>query len=106
VTTVDFRVHRVDAEAEPIEMGNGLGGPATAAFFRLSALVNSGEVKGHADAGSASAKLTGRQLRELLRGLGDDTAGRFVERSGHTDEESLQAAIDDEGTYSASAIEV
>jgi len=104
MTTCDFRATRLDADAEEIYLGNGLGGPATGAMLRLMDLVRSGEVEGHVDSASASAELSGRQLRELLRGMGENSRG-FVQRRGHTDEASLQAAIDDDGVYSVSGLE-
>ena len=106
MSTVDFWASRTDAPGPRIAISNALSGPATAALFRLQDLVKQGHAAGHADMGSALATLTGAQLREVLRGLGDDQGAGGVIRQGHADEASLQEAIDDSGVYRARAVEV
>lgn len=106
MTTVDFWAKRVDAPGARIALSNGMSGPATTALQRLRDAILSGEVEGNADGASASTPtIAGSQLRRLLTGLGDDGRAVFVGREGHHDEETLQAAIAEDGTYTASAVE-
>jgi len=105
MTTVNFWADPIDGPGHRISIGNGLGGPATAAFFRLVDLIREGRVEGQADDASASARLPGYLLREMLSGLGDDHA-LGVQREGYVDEASLQAAIIDTVMYGVQAVEV
>lgn len=106
MTTVDFRAKRIDSDDPPIEISNGLGGPATAALQRLRRLIDSGDINGSATEATASARAKGDQLRDLLVGLGDDGRAFAVTRIGHVDEATLQAAVVDDGDYSVTAVEV
>ena len=107
MTTVDFWANRLDRTAPVIALENGLFGAATTAFHRLADAINEGRVEGKADWGSASATLSGAELREILRGLGGTNAAvSTVMRKGHHDEETLMVAIDDHGVYGVSAVEV
>jgi len=69
-------------------------------------LIVDGVLDGNVDVTTASARVSGRQLRELASGLGDDGRSIAVGREGHVDEASLQQAIADHGWYFASAVEV
>lgn len=107
MTTVDFWVTRTDAAGPRVGFSNGLSGPATAAFFRLRDSIDAGDIEGYMDEASASARdIPGKTMREILRGLGKPSRSIGVMREGHTDEKSLQAAIVDDGSYSAQAVEV
>lgn len=108
MTTVDFRARPLSADAKEIGFSNGLSGPATTAFHGFRRLVESGAVAGRADEASASGRIPGNELRELLAGLGEhrERVEMFVSRIGHSDEATLQAAIDDAETYTVSALEV
>lgn len=105
MTTVDFWAHPIERSGDRISLGNGLFGPATTAFHRLVDLIRSGRIEGTADDASARARIPGSLLREILTGLGEDGGAMVVTRQGHTDEASLQAAIDDETMYGVEALE-
>lgn len=107
MTTVDFWAVRSDISGTRIELSNGLVGPATTAMHRLRRMIEIGELEGTADAGGAWASgVPGSVLGQILDRLGSNGGAMWVGREGHTDEESLQAAIIDEGVYSLNAVEV
>jgi hypothetical protein len=98
MTTVDIYV---DHEGErQFSLHNGLYGPATTAFHRLTDHIRGGEVRGTYDGASAKGEVPGTVLRLLLHGVGEDTRSYDP-----VDEQALLAAIVDDYIYDVDAIE-